>query len=82
MFATAGLMAFWVTQSTPAMTCELVPLPLQLSTRTPTSCTPLATPNEEPPTVPATCVPWPWQSSAEPPSMASNPLVARPPKST
>ena len=25
-----------------------------------------------PPVVPATCVPWPWQSSAAPPSIASN----------
>jgi hypothetical protein len=31
--------------------------------------------------VPATWVPWPWQSSAGPPSIASYPLSARPPKS-
>jgi hypothetical protein len=41
----------------------------------------LATPWALPPTVPATCVPWPLQSSAVPPSTASWPLVARPPKS-
>ena len=36
--------ALAVTQSMPATTCALVPLPWQLSTRTATSCTPLATP--------------------------------------
>src|SRR5262245_3251304 len=81
MFATAGLMPLPVTQSTPATTCAVVPLPAQLSTRTATSAAPLATPNALPPVVPATCVPWPWQSSAVPPSIASKPLVARPPKS-
>jgi hypothetical protein len=57
MLATAGLTALAVTQSMPPTTCALVPLPEQLSTRTPTSCTALATPYEVPPTVPATCVP-------------------------
>src|SRR6266545_4452211 len=80
MFATAGLIALRVTQLMPATTLPTLPLPLQSSTRTATSWTRLATPNSAPPTVPATCVPWPLQSSARPPSMASNPLVARPPK--
>src|SRR5204862_6525030 len=44
MLATAGLIAFCATQFTPAMTPELVPEPLQSSTRTATSVTPLATP--------------------------------------
>src|SRR5262245_12701226 len=55
MFATAGLIAFVRTQLMPATTCAVVPLPEQLSTRTATSCTPLATPYWLPPTVPATC---------------------------
>src|SRR3954452_5771994 len=78
MFATAGLTALVVTQLTPAMTPALVPLPEQFSTRTPTSLTPLATPYVPPPTVPATCVPWPLQSSVAPPSTASTPELARP----
>ncbi len=59
MFATAGVPAAWlfVTQSIPAMTPEVVPLPLQSSTRTPTRRALLATPYVAPPTVPATCVP-------------------------
>ena len=82
MLATAGLTALAVTQSTPAMTWSKVPEPAQLSTRTPTSWTPLATPKELPPTVPATCVPCPWQSSASASlSMKSKPWLARPPKS-
>lgn len=44
MLATAGLTAFWVTQSTPETTPAVVPLPEQLSTLTATSRTPLATP--------------------------------------
>ena len=44
MLATAGLMWFAVTQSTPAMTPALVPEPLQLSTRTANRRTPFATP--------------------------------------
>ena len=81
MFATAGAPAAWlpVTQSIPAITPEVAPLPLQSSTRTALSETPLATPYVEPPTVPATCVPWPLQSSALPPSIASKPELARPP---
>ena len=73
MFATAGWPARWfvVTQLIPAMTPDVAPLPEQSSTRTPMSDTPFATPYVEPPTVPETCVPWPLQSSAEPPSTAS-----------
>jgi hypothetical protein len=41
----------------------------------------LATPYAVPPTVAATWVPWPLPSSALPPSIASNPVIARPPKS-
>src|SRR5262249_39113506 len=62
MFATAGLIAFLVTQSTPLITPAFVPLPLQSSTRTATSFTALASPTVEPPTVPETCVPWPLQA--------------------
>ena len=57
MFATAGAMPLFLTQSTPAMTPEFEPEPEQFSTRTPRSRELLATPNVEPPTVPATCVP-------------------------
>src|SRR5262245_39345086 len=83
MFATAGSAGSWspVTQSIPAITWDVVPEPWQFSTRTATMLTFLATPYVEPPIVPATWVPWPWQSSAGPPSIASNPLVARPPNS-
>ena len=58
MLATAGLVRWVRTQSMPAMTPELVPPPLQSSTRTGTSPTRLATPQVLPPTVPATWVPW------------------------
>ena len=57
MFATAGLTWFALTQSTPAITPELLPDPPQLSTRTANSLTLFATPWIDPPTVPATCVP-------------------------
>ena len=57
MFATAGLMWFVRTQSTPAMIPLQVPEPEQFRTRTPRSNAPLATPYVLPPTVPATCVP-------------------------
>src|SRR6266511_1181226 len=40
----ARLSLLSVTQSMPAATCAVVPLPLQFRTRTATSCTPLATP--------------------------------------
>src|SRR5262245_62001800 len=71
MFATAGCAWLAVTQSTPAMTPDQVPLPSQPSTRTATRLTAFATPYVAPPTVPATWVPWPLQSSADPPSTAS-----------
>ena len=44
MLATAGLVRFAVTQSMPAMTPEVEPLPPQSSTRTAWMVTPLATP--------------------------------------
>ena len=44
MLATAGAMKFWRTQSTPAITPEVEPDPLQLSTRTPRGIELLATP--------------------------------------
>src|SRR2546422_11601014 len=71
MFADAGWPARWspVTQSTPAITWSVVPLPEQSSTRTATNVTPLAIPYVAPPTVPDTCVPCPLQSSAVPPGV-------------
>ncbi len=69
MFATAGLTAFAVTQFTAASTPDEVPSPLQPSTRTATMSAPGATPYLLPATVPATCVPWPWQSSVPCPSL-------------
>src|SRR3954453_21357495 len=56
MLATAGLMAFAVTQSTPLTICDHAPEPPQFRTRTETSETPFATPYADPPTMPATCV--------------------------
>ena len=44
MFATAGLRALRVTQSTPSMIPEIGPLPLQSNTRTGTRRTRFATP--------------------------------------
>src|SRR5512133_3772028 len=82
MLATAGFTALAVTQSMPAMTPDVVPLPEQLSTRTATSVTPFATPYVAPPTVPDTCVPCPLQSTPFWPSpTASKPTEARPPNS-
>src|SRR5688500_2643737 len=78
MFATAGLMRFTRTQSTPAMIAEYEPEPEQFNTRMPRSSAPLAMPYVLPPMVPATCVPWPLQSWPLPPS-ASYGLEARPP---
>src|SRR5690349_17651875 len=81
MLATAGRTACAVTQFTPAMICEYEPAPVQSSTRTATRLTALATPYVLPPTVPATCVPWPLQSFATASlSTKSYPLLARPPK--
>src|ERR671914_3134752 len=84
MLATAGWPARWlpVTQSTPAMTHEVRPTPAHDRTRTATRVTDFATPYVAPPMVPETWVPCPLQSPADPPGMmASNPVMARPPKS-
>src|SRR3989475_3756107 len=84
IFATAGVTWFAVTQSTPAITSELRPMPAQPSTRTPCRETALATPYVAAPIVPATWVPWPLQSSPVPaatPSRASYTSSARPPNS-
>ena len=78
MLATAGLMRLAVTQSTPAMTPDVEPEPLQLSTRTANKRTLLATPYVDPPIVPATWVPCPLQSTEFPPN-ASKAANARPP---
>src|SRR5262245_48020666 len=78
MFATAGAARCDVTQFTPAITPEMLPDPEQFSTRTANSRAALATPYVDPPTVPATCVPWPLQSSPLPP-MLSKATDARPP---
>ena len=60
----------------------VLPEPLQSSTRTGTSCTPLATPQVVPPTVPDTWVPWPSQSVVPRPSlMAVKPDTTRPARS-
>src|SRR5215213_5318652 len=56
MLATAGRIRLRRTQSTPAMTPEFEPEPLQYSTRTGCSVTVSATPYVVPPIVPATCV--------------------------
>ena len=79
MLATAGRMALAVTQSMPWTMSVVVPLPAQLSTRTPTIRTPLATPYCDPPTVPATCVPCPWQSVESLSSLDGVAAVARAP---
>jgi hypothetical protein len=78
MFATDGPLRLLVTQSMPAMIPDQAPLPLQSRTRTATTFTLLATPHRVPPTVPATCVPWPLQSCPLPPK-ASNPTESRVP---
>ena len=59
MLATAGTPAMWcaITQSIPAITPEMLPEPLQLSTRTGKKLTFFAMPYVVPPTVPETCVP-------------------------
>ena len=68
MFATAGLIAFAVTQSMPLITPEYEPEPLQPSTLTPVTGAPGATPTTSEALslaaiVPATCVPCPLQSA-------------------
>src|SRR6188474_2791347 len=83
MLATAGRTRFFVTHSTPAITPELVPVPVQPSTRTACSVTAFAMPCVEPPIVPATCVPCPLQSFVPWPSLtAEKPLPTRPLNST
>src|SRR6188472_1660309 len=76
MFATDGPTWFAVTQSTPAITPELDPEPLQSRTRTACSVTCFATPYVVPPTVPETWVPCPLQSFVPPPT-SSTPLLMR-----
>ena len=81
MLATAGTPVWWspIIQSIPAITPEVDPLPLHDMTRTGTSVTDFATPNVVPPTVPATCVPCPWQSVVPRPSeIEVNPAAIRP----
>jgi hypothetical protein len=67
-FATDGPSWLRVTQSTPAMTSAMLPLPSQPITRTGTSVAFLATPKVRPPASAATYVPWPLQSCVPRPS--------------
>ena len=61
MFATAGFVVWLpVTQSIPEITPAVVPEPPASSTRTAIRRAFFATPYVEPPTVPETCVPWPF----------------------
>jgi hypothetical protein len=62
-----------LTNSMPATTPELVPLPSSPRTLTAKRVVFLATPKVAPPTVPATWVPWPWTS----PSLESAKLAAK-----
>ena len=50
-------------QAVPGRACETVPLPRHSSARTASRDTFFATPCTRPPTLAATCVPWPLQSS-------------------
>src|SRR4030095_5319180 len=70
MFATAGLLRWVVSQSTPVITSEICPLPLHGNTRTECRETFFATPKVEPPTIPATWVPCPLQSIPFSPSFS------------
>mmetsp|Transcript_9034 Transcript_9034/g.31912 ORF Transcript_9034/g.31912 Transcript_9034/m.31912 type:complete len:263 (-) Transcript_9034:249-1037(-) len=63
------------------MTPDAKPLPLQSTTRTATILTFGATPYVALPTVPATCVPWPWQSFESLSPNTDMPCTTRPPKS-
>ena len=77
--ATAGWIAFAVTQSMPASTCDTVPVPAQSSTRIDTSDTAGALPLVVPPIAPATSVPCRAQSSLTPGAVTtSTPSDARP----
>src|ERR671912_1130247 len=80
VFATAGRCAFAVTKSTAAIAPDRLPAPAQLSQRTACRRTFLATPYVSDPIVPATCVPWPLQSTFGPPNALKS-AVARPSKS-
>ena len=80
--ATAGLRALPVIQLMPSSTLEVVPAPLQSSTRTAVRGAPGATPTTPSPSsraaiVPATCVPWPAQSSLVPPARLTLPTRLR-----
>ena len=80
MLATAGLTRFAVTQSTPAITPDVDARSAAAQHANANRRTPLATPYVDPPTVPATWVPWPLQSLVFRPSLiASKPTNARPP---
>mmetsp|Transcript_42703 Transcript_42703/g.100085 ORF Transcript_42703/g.100085 Transcript_42703/m.100085 type:complete len:208 (+) Transcript_42703:570-1193(+) len=74
----------------PAMTPEVEPEPVHMSTCTATTVTRLAMPQTLPPAVDAQCVPWPWHGDASSitprgtqpaPLPAAQPASARPPKS-
>src|SRR4249919_1210848 len=76
-FATSIVDAWAVTQSIPAMICEVVPVPLLPRTRTDHRRAPGATPTTPiplsmAPIVPATCVPWPLPSSPPALHVANN----------
>src|SRR5262245_39883045 len=79
VLATAGAIRWPVTQLTALIAPDVVPLPAQLSHFTPCRRTPLATPYDVEPMVPATCVPWLLQSVLVV-SMALKSKLARPPK--
>ena len=70
MFATSMMSALAVTQSTPAITSDMQPLPLGESTRTAQMRAPGTMPTtpmslSRAAMVPLTWVPWPWPSSQE-----------------
>ena len=73
---------FAIAQLMPDTTDDANPAPLQSRTRIATIVAPFATPNDEPATVPATCVPCPLQSSVpRPSSIADQPGTTRPERS-
>src|SRR5829696_697806 len=80
MLATAGPDTWLlVTQFTPVTMPVNEPEPEQLSTLTATRRVVFATPYWLPPMVPATWVPWPWQSVLLPSPTVLVPQTARPP---